>query len=139
MNGTLIVLFLQNQEDSFLLLLWLIKWRKNLYQLENQVNCLITVSYTHLNWQKLRCLLPPFIWEEKIVLIFFVIQKRWIAVEIGLFGLALSGKTTIFKLLTNAEIEESYKREAVKRLSLIHILMVVNGIRFRRMTVWNRM
>lgn len=39
--------------------------------------------------------------------------------EIGLFGLALSGKTTIFKLLTNAEIEESYKREAVKRTAKI--------------------
>jgi len=40
-------------------------------------------------------------------------------VEIGLFGLALSGKTTIFKLLTNADIDESYKREAVKRTAQI--------------------
>ncbi|PNR98206.1 GTP-binding protein [Petrotoga mexicana DSM 14811] len=39
--------------------------------------------------------------------------------EIGIFGLPLTGKTTIFSLLTDYKIEDSYKREAIKRTAII--------------------
>ncbi|PNR96640.1 DUF933 domain-containing protein [Petrotoga sp. 9PWA.NaAc.5.4] len=39
--------------------------------------------------------------------------------EIGLFGLPLTGKTTIFSLLTNTKIEDGFKREAIKRTAQI--------------------
>ncbi|WP_233488403.1 DUF933 domain-containing protein [Petrotoga sp. 9PW.55.5.1] len=39
--------------------------------------------------------------------------------EIGIFGLPLTGKSTIFSLLTNTKIEDSFKREIIKRTAQI--------------------